>query len=144
LEDKMQSRFNVRNFGVLEIIMSVAILAAFSVFVLKLFVSASDRGRQARMLDSASFAASGYVEQFKAGAGPYSLMSLPGASAASSAPDDRTVTVAKAADGLSAVIEIKREASPQGLYVINIDMRGSVSGKSVYKLSGCGYFGGQV
>jgi hypothetical protein len=34
-------RYQSRDFGVFEIIISVAILAAFSVFVLKLFISAS-------------------------------------------------------------------------------------------------------
>jgi hypothetical protein len=137
LEEVMRSRFNVRNFGVLEIIMSVAILAVFSVFLLKLFVSASDCEKKTRLLDRADFTAASYVEQFKSGSGPYDIMTKLGIAQGSG--DDRTGTVKSAAEGLTAVVRVTKLGTGDGLYQITVDMRGT-NGASVYKLSGLEYF----
>ena len=131
----MRSRFNVRNFGVLEIIMSVAILAVFSVFLLRLFVSASECEKKTRLLDRADFTAASYVEQFKGGSGPYDILTSLGIK--QDGGDDRTGTVKSAAEGLNAAVEVKKLDA--GLYGITVDMRGG-DGGSVYKLSGCQYF----
>ena len=134
----MRSHFHARNFGVLEIIVSVAILVAFSVFVLRLFVAVSSDEKKMKELDRANYTAVSYIEQFKAGASPFDLRSTLGGSA-SGGSYTRTVTVP---GGIRARIEIKEDTryAAGSLYVIRVDMEQSSDGSELLTLSGFKYF----
>jgi type II secretory pathway pseudopilin PulG len=132
------TRYQSRDFGVLEIIISVAILAAFSVFVLKLFVSASNDEKKMKQLDLATHSAVTYIEQFKSSSSPYEICSTLGAAAPTSGSFKKTVFID---EGIQAVIEISEDSqnAAGSIYTMNIDMQKS-TGESVYKLNGLKYF----
>lgn len=139
----MHSRYHIRNFGVLEIIISVAILAAFSVFVLKLFVGASDSEKKVQLLDRADYAAVTYIEQFKGSASPFAVCAKLGGVKESGGYYKNTVCVA---DGMNAVIEIKKDSdnAAGSLYVMNVVMKNNKDGKDIYQLSGYKFFGSEA
>ncbi|MDR3551738.1 MAG: hypothetical protein P4L75_01310 [Clostridia bacterium] len=136
----MQSRFHSRDFGVLEIIVSVAILAAFSVFVLQLFVAASKDRQKMTALDSANYAAVSYIEQFRAGSTPFALCSKLGG-APSGGSYDGTVEVPTAA-GLSAHLTIAKTAANTGgsIYTLKVELKRSSDGAPVFSLSDAKFF----
>jgi len=133
------TRYQSRDFGVLEIIISVAILAAFSVFVLKLFVSASTDEKKVKQLDLATNSAVTYIEQFKSSSSPYEICSTLGAAAPTSGSFKKTIFID---EGIQAVIEISEDSqnAAGSIYSMNIDMQ-KATGESVYKLNGLKYFG---
>jgi type II secretory pathway pseudopilin PulG len=134
----MHTRFHGRNFGVLEIIVSVAILAAFSVFVLRLFVAASNDEKKMLELDRADYAAVSYIEQFKNSAAPFDMCGSLGRANPSGGDYDNTVALS----GIKARIEIKKDSENAlgGLYTISVDMIRSSDSADIYKLSGLKFF----
>jgi hypothetical protein len=143
MEVIMRSRFQSRNFGVLEIIISVAILAAFSVFVLRLFVAASYDEKKSLELDRANYAAVTYIEQFKGSATPFDICGTLGADSGVNGYYKHAVAVS---NDISAQIEIKKdsESVSGSLYIINIDMKRSSDGSDILKLSGLKYFSNET
>jgi type II secretory pathway pseudopilin PulG len=135
----MHSRFHSRNFGVLEIIISVAILAAFSVFVLRLFVAASLDEKKSLELDRANYAAVTYIEQFKGSAAPFDICAALGTASAANGYYSNTVGVP---GGIKAQIEIKKDSdnASGSLYRMSIDMKRSSDGSDILKLSDLKYF----
>lgn len=138
----MQKNLRSRNFGVLEIIVSVALLAGFSVFILRLFVSASDKQKQAMLMDTAVQKAVTLVEEFKGDDKPYDLYTQlklnPSVSGAQKVTEGME-------NGLQAVVEIKKDSenTAGSVYIVIVDIQQSKNSESVYKLSGTKYFAGQ-
>lgn len=126
-----------RNFGVLEIILSVAILAAFSVFVLKLFVLASNYEKNMRLLDKATYSAVTIIEQFKNGNEPFAINSHYGGTA----KNDVYACSTQLSNELRADISIKKgnQNLAGGTYQIDVNIKNS-SGKKIYELNGAKYF----
>lgn len=136
----MRSKIRSRDFGVLEIILSVAIIAAFSVFVLRLFVAASKDRQRMLDLDRANAAAVSLIEQFKGGSAPFSLSSSLGGAPANGRYD-RTVPVES---GLTARVRIQKSGSNAGggLYAIDVSVC-RADGARVLDLNGARYFSGE-
>jgi type II secretory pathway pseudopilin PulG len=136
----MHSRFNNRNFGVLEIIVSVAILAAFSVFVLRLFAAASKDEKLMLESDQANYTAVSYIEEFKGGASPFTICEELG----SARPSDGYYSSKVALGETYALVEIKKEnANASGaLYEISVDIKRNSDKHDLCKLSGLQYFQG--
>jgi hypothetical protein len=132
-------RDHTRSFGVLEIILSVAILAAFSVFVLRLFVSASDNESKMRLLDRADTAAVSYIEQFKGGSTPFALSAALGGSPSGGAYR----RVFDLPDGIRARVDIAKDGTA-GLYQISVRMTRARDGAGLLSLSGLQYFGSEA
>jgi len=134
----MRLNFHSRNFGVLEIIVSVAIFAAFSVFVLKLFVAGETSDKRMGELDRATMSAVSIVERFKGSGAPFEVCSSLGASAPESGSFSGTVGVS---DSLNADVKIGRESSNAAgsLYRISVNVR-DTRGQSVYDLSDLKFF----
>lgn len=148
----MQTKINIRSFGVLEIILSIGIFAAFSVMVLRLFVTASDDEKKVGELDSANYAAVSYIEEFKSGETPFDILSEAGCTALSAESPAGTTPMVKAPDscsgdivsgsGLTAHIEIQKDSENAGgeLYKINVEMIRTSDGTEILSLSGLKYF----
>jgi type II secretory pathway pseudopilin PulG len=138
----MQKNLRSRNFGVLEIIVSVALLAGFSVFILRLFVAASDKQKQAMLMDTGVQKAVTLVEEFKGDDKPYDLLTQlklnPSVSGAQKVTEGME-------NGLQAVVEIKKDSenTAGSVYIVIVDIQQSKNSESVYKLSGTKYFAGQ-
>lgn len=129
-----------RTFGVLEIILSVAILAIFAVPVLQLFVRAAQEEKRARMTDTAVTAAVSYVEEFKSGATPFSLSAtLGGQPDADGQSYRRQVDVG---NGVTATVVIRRdgENTAGGLYAIDVSAAGKGVNGTLYRLEGLMFF----
>ena len=118
-------RFQSRSFGVLEIILSVAILSAFSVFVLRLFVAANGEDKKMLELDRANYVAASYIEQFKSSSAPFAVCANLGTSGPSGDQYSATVPVEGA---LHAQIRICREASNGAGALYRMDVAISDSG----------------
>lgn len=131
-------RFQSRSFGVLEIILSVAILSAFSVFVLRLFVAANAEEKKMLELDHANYAAASYIEQFKSSSAPFAICSRLGTAGPSGDQYSATVPVEGA---LHAQIRIYRETSngAGALYRMDVAVSGS-GGADVLQLSDVQFF----
>lgn len=138
----MPNRFRYRapSFGVLEILLSVAILAVFAAPVLQLFLQASKEEKQARMTDTAVAASVSYVEEFRAGTSPFALSKRLGGS-----PDADGLSYRRQTDlggGVTATVAIRRDGADAGgsVYAIDVSVSGRDSGP-LYQLSGLQYFG---
>lgn len=139
MEVTMHSRFYDRNFGVLEIIVSVAILAAFSVFVLRLFVAASADEKKTLELDTADYTAVSYIERFENSTSPFELFSSPGKAVPASDSYRENVIIS---NDMSAFIVISKDSENSGgsTYKITVDIKKSTDGSDIYKLSDYKYF----
>lgn len=135
----MRFKYQSRSFGVLEIVLSVAILAVFSVFVLQLFVTASENSKKERLLGNAEFQAITIVEQFKGSKSPLEFCKNMGLNQETGNYTKQNINISNA---INAEIEIKKdsETSAGMLYVININMLKSGSNESLIKLSDVKYF----
>lgn len=134
----MRTKFYSRDYSVLEIILSVAILAAFSVFVLRLFVAAAQEKQRMLDLDAADYGAVSYIEQFRAGSAPFALSTALGG-APINGRYSRTVAISS---GLTARIRImpgEKNAGGQ-LYTIEVFIYRNQDGKQIFDLSDAGYF----
>lgn len=138
----MQKNLRSRNFSVLEIILSVALLAGFSVFILRLFVLASDKQKDTLLMDTAVQQAVTLVEKFKGSDKPYDVYTQlrldPSGTGAQKVKEGM-------APSLQAVVEIKKDSenTAGSVYTIQVDIQQSKNSESVYKLSGTKYFAGQ-
>lgn len=138
----MQIKRHLRNFGVLEIILSTAILAAFSVFAIQLFIKASDNQANVVLLDKSTYTAVSIAEQFKAGETPFALSGKYGGKADKDSYT-RTVTVSpeiRAKIVVSRDDEMTDEKNAGGMYSVNITMVKSKDGTELYHLTALKYF----
>jgi type II secretory pathway pseudopilin PulG len=135
----MRYKYQSRSFGVLEIVLSVAILAVFSVFVLQLFLSASNNSKKVKLTDNAQFQAISIVEKFKGSNSPLDFCKGMGLS--QTAGDDIKQNI-NVSDNINAEIEIKKDSETDAgiLYVINIDMRKIGSNESLVSLRDVKFF----
>ena len=131
-------RLQSRSFGVLEIILSVAILSAFSVFVLRLFVAANNEEKTMLELDRANYAAVSYIEQFKSSSAPFAICSRLGTAGPSG---DQYAAAVPVEGRLRAQIRIYKETSNDAGALYRMDVAVSDSGGTdVLQLSGVQFF----
>lgn len=135
-----RSRYRSLTFGVLEIILSVGILAVFSVPVLQLFVKASREETRTRMTDTAVAAAVSYVEEFRSGATPFELSRTLGGSPEPDGSGYRGQ--ADLGGGVTATVVIRRDSENAGgsLYAIAVSAAGKGIPGALYTLDELRYF----
>lgn len=134
-----RSRYRSRTFGVLEIILSVGILAVFAVPLLQLFVKASQEEKRTRMTDTAVAAAVSYVEDFRSGSTPFALSQTLGGGPDA---DGNYRRQADLGGGVAAAVTIRCTGENAGgrLYAIDVTMTGKGFPGSLYTLSVLRYF----
>jgi type II secretory pathway pseudopilin PulG len=103
----MRFKYQSKSFGVLEIVLSVAILAVFSVFVLQLFVTASQSSKKMRLLDNAQFQAVSIIENFKGSTSPIDFCKSEGIALNSSNDLKQSINIS---GEINALIKIKKQS----------------------------------